>query len=324
VLAALVERLSGMSLLEYLKVRVLDKIGCTGKFRWLTDPMGVSQGGSGLICTLRDMTRFAVMCMNNGVYNGQRIVPEEYIREATSKQTDTCMLYGIEEQQGYGYQFWRCRNNGFAMYGMGGQLAICLPDFDFILATNADNQGIPNGIHSVYSALWTEIFPYLKEKKGALKEDRASGEKLKDRLSKLEVKVVKGSVFREIAGEINGKRYLMAPNQMGISECRLEFREGNEGTFFYINETGSHRIDFGLGHMKQQNFPEIDLLSINSAAWVSGNTLHLRSYIIDELPASVNITITFKGNTVTVAMKKIAENALNRYEGFASGAAAEQ
>ena len=135
---------------------------------------------------------------------------------------------------------------------------------------------------------------------------------------------MKGSVFREIAGEINGKRYLMAPNQMGISECRLEFREGNEGTFFYINETGSHRIDFGLGHMKQQNFPEIDLLSINSAAWVSGNTLHLRSYIIDELPASVNITITFKGNTVTVAMKKIAENALNRYEGFASGAAAEQ
>jgi len=319
VLAALVEKLSGMSILEYLKVKVLDKLGCSGEFRWLTDPMGVSQGGSGLICTLRDMTNFAIMCMNGGVYNGLQLVPKEYITEATAKQIDTSLQYSIEEQQGYGYQFWRCRNNGFAMYGMGGQLAICLPDYNFILTTIADNQGIPNGVQGIYTALWNNILPCLKENKSNIEVDKASSEKLKDRLSKLEVKAVKGSETSAIVNEINRKRYLLSPNPMGISECWLEFGKGNEGTFYYTNETGNHQINFGFGHMKQQDFPDIDLLSISSAAWVDENTLHLRSYIIEELPGSVNMTITFIKNTITICMKKIAENALHRYEGFASG-----
>jgi len=319
VLAALVERLSGMSLLDYLKIKVFDKLGCTGEFRWLTDPTGVCQGGSGLICTLRDVTKFALMCMNDGVYNGQQIVPKEYIREATSKQIETCLNYGIEEQQGYGYQFWRCRNNGFAMYGMGGQLAICLPDYDFILATIADNQGIPNGIQGIYAAFWKHVFPYLNRNSKPVPADENASEKLKERLSGLEVKPVRGSGTSPVAGDINGKRYLLAPNQMGITECRLEFTGTDEGVFRYVNETGVHSIPFGIGHMIQHEFPDIDLLSISSAAWAGENTLHIRSYIIDELPGSVNMTLTFINNTVTISMKKIAENELERYEGFASG-----
>ncbi|UZQ86079.1 beta-lactamase family protein [Thermoclostridium stercorarium] len=318
VLAALVERLSGMSLLDYLKIKVLDKLGCTGEFRWLTDPVGVSMGGSGLICTLRDVTRFALMCMNDGAYNGQQIVPRDYIREATSKQIDTCLQYNIEERQGYGYQFWRCRNNGFAMYGMGGQLAICLPDYDFILTTIADNQGIPNGVQGIYAALWNNILPHLKENKGSIPVDKKNAEMLAERISKLEVKPVEGSKKSAKVSEINGRRYILAPNQMGISECRLEFGK-DEGTLYYTNETGSHQISFGIGHMKQQIFPDINLLSITSAAWVDENTLHLRSYIIDELPGNVNMSLTFMDNTVTIAMKRIAEDALKRYEGFASG-----
>lgn len=318
VLAALVQRLSGMTVLDYLKVKVFDKLGCTGEFRWLKDPVGICQGGSGLICTLRDMTRFALMCMNDGVYDGMQIVPKEYIREATSKQISTCLQYGIEEQQGYGYQFWRCRNNGFAMYGMGGQLAICLPDYDFILTTIADNQGIPNGIQGVYEALWKHILPCLKEKRSNIEVDKAACEKLKQRLSTLKVKPVEGSATSAVADEIKGKRYIMSPNPMGISECRIELGK-DEGTFYYSNETGDHRISFGIGRMKEQNFPDINLLCISSAAWADETTLHLRSYIIEELPGSVNVTFTFRKNTITMVMKKIAENELNRYEGFACG-----
>jgi len=318
VLAALVERLSGMPILEYLKIKVLDKLGCTGEFKWLTDPMGISMGGSGLICTLRDMTKFALMCMNDGVYDGQQIVPGDYIREATSKQINTSLQYSIDEQQGYGYQFWRCKNNGFAMYGMGGQLAICLPDYDFILTTIADTQGIPYGIHGIYTALWNNILPYLKENTGVV-ADHAAMEELEDRLSKLEVKAVEGSKTSPVACEINSKRFLLAPNQMGITECRLEFLNENEGVFYYTNETGSHHIDFGIGRNKQHIYPDINQLGISSAAWVDDNTLHLRSYLIDMLPGNVNMTITFIKNTITISMKKIAEDALRRYEGFASG-----
>ena len=49
------------------------------------------------------------------------------------------------------------------------------------------------------------------------------------------------------------------------------------------------------------------------------NKLHLRSFIIDELPSSVNMTVTFVKNTITLVMKKTAEMKLENYQGFASG-----
>ena len=75
----------------------------------------------------------------------------------------------IEEQQGYGYQFWRCRNNGFAMYGMGGQLAICLPDFDFILATNADNEDTQQHTQRIFGPVDRNI-PVSEGRRALLKK----------------------------------------------------------------------------------------------------------------------------------------------------------
>ena len=68
VLSALVERLSGRKLMEYLRERCFDKIGVSKEAYFLPDPYGVSQGGSGLNCTLRDMLAVAELVMNEGVY----------------------------------------------------------------------------------------------------------------------------------------------------------------------------------------------------------------------------------------------------------------
>lgn len=318
VLSALVEKLSQMSLLEYLRSKVLDKIGCSDNFRWLTDPEGICQGGSGLICPLRDLTRVASLCLNGGVYNGEQIIPVDYLKEATSRQIDTSLQPSIDERQGYGYQFWRTQNNGFAMFGMGGQLAVCLPEYNFLLTTIADNQHNPNGVQGIYEALWHHILPYLKENKGAIEIDNLYSKKLQEKISKLEVSPEKGSLISPIAAKINGKVYSLAPNPTRIVQCHFELND-DEGVFHYTNNTGEHQIAFGFGKMNQQLFPDINLLSISSAAWVEENKLHLRSFIIEELPASVNMTVTFAKNTITFDMRKTAEMKLENYQGFASG-----
>ncbi|NLK69040.1 MAG: serine hydrolase [Clostridiaceae bacterium] len=318
VLSALVERISQMSLLQYLKGKILDKIGCSDNFRWLTDPEGICQGGSGLICPLRDLTRVASLCLNGGAYNGEQLIPIDYLEEATSKQIDTSLQPSIGEQQGYGYQFWRTQNNGFAMFGMGGQLAICLPEYNFLLTTMADTQGNPCGIQGIYKALWQQILPYLKENKGKIEVNDIYSRKLKEKISKLEISPEKGSLTSPIAAEVSGKRYSLAPNPTRIAQCHFEFSDG-EGVFYYTSNTGEHEISFGIGSIKQQIFPDINLLSISSAAWVEENKLHLRSFIIDELPSSVNMTVTFVKNTITLVMKKTAEMKLENYQGFASG-----
>ncbi len=189
VLSALVERLSGMSLLDYLRCSLLNELGCSENIKWLTCPLGICQGGSGLICTLRDVAKVAYTCMHNGRFRGKQLIPEKFITEATAKQIDTCLQPAVEERQGYGYQFWRCRNNGFALYGIGGQLAICLPDHDFILATEGDTTANPNGVQAIYQALWHQLLPFLHGKENKpLMEAPVMAERLRDKITRLAVK----------------------------------------------------------------------------------------------------------------------------------------
>ncbi|MBE0600721.1 MAG: serine hydrolase, partial [Firmicutes bacterium] len=130
-LAALAERLTGMPILSFLQAWLFDGIGATDAKRWLQDPVGVSQGGTGLIMTLDDLTKTAQFCLGGGV--GTPL--EGYLREAVKKQIDTPPKGKAEERYGYGYQFWRVRSNGYAMYGLGGQLAVCLPDSGIVFCT---------------------------------------------------------------------------------------------------------------------------------------------------------------------------------------------
>lgn len=163
VLSALVERVSNKSLMDYLREKLLDSINFSNEAKFLVDPMGVSQGGSGLFCTISDLAKVAYICTNNGCYKGKQLIPLNYLMEATCKQTDTSMQTAIDERQGYGYQFWKSRNNGFAMYGMGGQLAVCLPQYKITFVTTADTLEDKNGVGNIYEAFWKEVYPYIMD-----------------------------------------------------------------------------------------------------------------------------------------------------------------
>lgn len=165
VLSALVERVSNKSLMDYLREKILDYLNFSNEAEFLKDPMGVSQGGSGLLCSISDLAKVAYLCTNNGVYKGRQLIPLDYLKEATSKQTDTSMQPVVDEKQGYGYQFWKSRNNGFAMYGIGGQIAICMPQYKITFITTADTLDDKNGVKNIYEAFWNEIYPYIENMK---------------------------------------------------------------------------------------------------------------------------------------------------------------
>ncbi len=161
VLSALVERVSNKSLMDYLREKLLNHISFSKEAKFLVDPIGVSQGGSGLICTTCDLAKVAYICTNNGCYEDKQLIPLDYLKEATSKQTDTSMQPVVDEKQGYGYQFWGSRNNGFAMYGMGGQLAVCLPQYKITFVTTANTLEDKNGVENIYEAFWKQVYPYI-------------------------------------------------------------------------------------------------------------------------------------------------------------------
>ena len=138
--SVLVERLSGRSLLDYLKEKVLNHIGGFEGAQILKTPDGTPWGDSALICTPRDLLRFARFVMNDGIWDGKRLLSEAYVRAATSRQADNNLEGNTAyNRYGYGYQIWR-HACGFSFNGLGGQFAICVPEKDFIFVCTADMQ----------------------------------------------------------------------------------------------------------------------------------------------------------------------------------------
>ncbi len=161
-LGALVEKLADKPVLDYLRDKFLDKMGFSENAYCLTDPQGISRGADGLMATAMDIAKTAFFVMNGGILDGEQIISGGLIKEAISCLTATGTHGHFEyEKQGYGLQFWRTLNNGFMMYGKGGQIALCLPDKDFILVTTADSMDNDGGTQNILEIFWQEIYGSL-------------------------------------------------------------------------------------------------------------------------------------------------------------------
>lgn len=317
VLCAIVERLSGLYLLDYLRPRLLDQIGFSEDAYCLKTPSGISNGSSGLVCTSRDVAKFALVCMNEGKYDGKQLIPLNYIKAATSCQVDTSDNGDyIEDKQGYGYQFWQCSNNGFACRGKGSQLAICIPDKDFILVTTADTQFDPEAEKTIFKALWNDVYNNLSET--PLNENINDRNNLYEQISNLYVQTVLGKKTSPIIDKINSRIYRLTNNPMNIVNARIDFN-GDTGVIEYEKKNQKYKLYFGLGKNLNTKFPEYNYDCINSGAWLDNKTLKISCNIADENFATLEITIVFDNTALEVTMKKQAESCLDEYEGTAKG-----
>lgn len=316
-LAALVEKLSGMSLLDYLRTKFLDEIGFSQDAYVITDPMGIAQGGSGLMATPMDLAKVAWVVMKEGAYQGKQYLPKKYIQDAVRKQIDTSVRgNSIDERQGYGYQIWQVRNNGYAMLGMGGQFAVCFPEQDLLLVTTADIQEHSFGGTVIFDAFFTEIFNNLSDQ--PLPVNEQAWIKAKEIMEKVAIKPLSGIENTALASNINQREYVFEQNPMGLEKLKLEFKQ-NKGKLSYTNKSGSQQLVFGMEELIISQFPHYEVKCATSAAWLDKRTLAIKSHIIDEEIGMITIQLGFKDNRVTVVMKKVIETAFNEFSGFASG-----
>ena len=330
ILGTIVERLAGMPFLDYMRPRLLDPIGFSPDAWCVRTPEGTSWGGSGVICTLRDMAKVAYVCMNGGRWNGRQLIPEAYVREAVSKQIDNSVL----GESGYGYQIWIEKEGGFSFRGMGSQFALCYPEKDFLFACIADTQGAgPTGT-GVLDAFREELLDSVQD--GPLPEDAQTQRRLNETIAGLRVLPQRGALSSALAERVNGVWYELNENPMGIARMRLTFR-GDEGAWEYTNATGRHRLRFGIGKVVEERFPETHYFGeqigtpagrgygcLVSAAWVEEHKLNLLVYIADDYFGTMKASFSFKGDDVAVFMTKTAEWFLNEYQGFAAGTATGQ
>ncbi|WP_311244778.1 serine hydrolase domain-containing protein [Microbacterium sp. WCS2018Hpa-23] len=141
VLSALVERLAGMPMLDYLRPRLLDPLGAGHSMTFLTGPEGISHGGSGLIAAPADMLRVA-QAVNGEVEVLPASVRERLLEHRSSPATQT---WGAALRHGYGRQVWLPGEGCWLMFGLGGQLVYGDPSRRIAAVVTADTTTLASG-----------------------------------------------------------------------------------------------------------------------------------------------------------------------------------
>lgn len=236
-LSAIVQKLTGMSLLDYLRPRLFEPLGIENP-TWESCPRGINTGGWGLSVRTEDIARFGQMYLQKGVWEGKRILPEGWVEAASRKQVSNGDNAKSDWAQGYGYQFWRCRHHAYRGDGAFGQYCLVMPEQDAVLAITS---GLGD-MQAVLNLVWRHLLPAMRP--GSLRTNRAVQARLAQKLGGLRLDPPAGLVETPAAQAVSGVEYSFEPNEANLSSARLDF-EGGKCIFTYTGATGTARVTCG-------------------------------------------------------------------------------
>ncbi|PQO26350.1 6-aminohexanoate hydrolase [Blastopirellula marina] len=177
-LSAIVQKVTGQTVLDYLTPRLFDPLGIETPV-WETSPQGISIGGYGLYLRTEDIANFGQLYLQKGKWNGKQLIPLSWIEMATSKQVSNGSNPDSDWDQGYGFQFWRCRHGAFRGDGKDGQFCIVLPEQDAVVAITAHT----GNMQAELNVVWDKLLPAFQD--SPLPEDPTAGEALEATIAKL-------------------------------------------------------------------------------------------------------------------------------------------
>ncbi|MGI6742722.1 MAG: serine hydrolase domain-containing protein [Eubacteriales bacterium] len=163
-LCAIIERVAGVSALEYLRPRLLSPLGIRCEdiktedgiergVEWDRCPRGICEGGWGIHVSPVDMLKLGSVYLNDGMFNGKRIFSRDWARRASAYHTENSGT--ADWSQGYGYTLWRCQHQCFRGDGAFGQLMVVLPEQEAVWIQTAED----NRFQDAMDAFWELVYP---------------------------------------------------------------------------------------------------------------------------------------------------------------------
>lgn len=218
--AAILRQKTGMGLIEYLRPRVFDKIGIdAGKLKSLRMGDGLEYAGGGFFTTTEDNLRLMMLYLNQGVWQGTRVLSRDWCREVTTQQIDTASEVNnnpgsADNYVGYGLQCWMCRPRGvYRADGAMGQYAIVFPELDAVLAIT-ETADIRKGQHqAVLDTVWDVLLPGMQA--GEPPEDAPAAGALQRRLRSLALpREIYDPCLQTDARRVHGTTWLLEQNDV--------------------------------------------------------------------------------------------------------------
>lgn len=180
-LAVLLAEATGQSVFEYAKAVLFEPLGidtagaiqpvAEGRhweaevqgpaFGWAQDPMERTVGSAGLLLRARDMAKIGLLHLQDGVWQGEQILPTAWVEAATDEQ--------VEAGDGlhYGYLWWTDtgQDTWFAASGYGGQGIHVEPDIDLVIVTQiwidpeiGNEQSVAQEVHEALNSIVLDAY----------------------------------------------------------------------------------------------------------------------------------------------------------------------
>jgi CubicO group peptidase (beta-lactamase class C family) len=132
-LAEIVERSSGEPADEFIRTNLFAPLGITD-FNWRTHHSGDVLADYGLEMRPRGMLKVGLLFLNRGIWEGRRIISEEWVELSTTRHIELSNIHG------YGFQWWSRDYTShlgpiFSFYasGNGGQRIMMFPSLDMVV-----------------------------------------------------------------------------------------------------------------------------------------------------------------------------------------------
>jgi len=120
-LSAILQEQTGMTALSFAEKHLLGPLGISD-VRWQANPQGITIGWGRIYMRPRDMAKIGYLYLNNGIWDGKRIISSQWIKRSTRKHIAATLL------PGYGYQWWISGGGMYAAVGHEGQFIMVAPD----------------------------------------------------------------------------------------------------------------------------------------------------------------------------------------------------
>lgn len=130
-------RVSGRHAAMFAEEHLFKPLGI-GSYQWPQDRQGINLGSTGLSLTARSMAKIAYLLLSGGNWDGQQLLPPEYVQAVTTAHS----AGGYPGGTPYGYLWWASKERGWdAGYslGFGGKIAMAVPALDLVAVVMADD-----------------------------------------------------------------------------------------------------------------------------------------------------------------------------------------
>ena len=160
-LSNIITRVTGQTLYEYLKPRLLDPLGIRDVV-WEMDLDGRNMGNGGMHSKTSDLAKFGIFLKNKGKWNGKQLLDPAWVEAMTTPHIFQRPELSEEENmkddggQGYGYQVWMGRHNSYRAIGGQNQLIMVIPEYDLVVASNVqigDEAGFNSLIYKMLDSM---------------------------------------------------------------------------------------------------------------------------------------------------------------------------